>query len=103
MYMESLQDARAEEVRLFVLRGEGHPALACVSIGSRDLAAAPGAEERRERKDLMVTINGKQEQAAGMSILAYLQSAGYSPDKVVVEETLRSYPGQAGGSGAGGW
>ena len=40
----------------------------------------------------MVTINGKQEQAAGMSILAYLQSAGYSPDKVVVERNLETIP-----------
>ena len=40
----------------------------------------------------MVTINGKQEQAAGMSILAYLQSAGYSPDKVVVERNLEIIP-----------
>jgi thiamine biosynthesis protein ThiS len=40
----------------------------------------------------MVTINGKQEQAVGMSILAYLQSAGYSPDKVVVEKNLEIIP-----------
>ena len=40
----------------------------------------------------MVTINGKQEQAVGMSILAYLQSAGYSPDKVVVERNLEIIP-----------
>jgi thiamine biosynthesis protein ThiS len=40
----------------------------------------------------MVTINGKQEQADGMSILAYLQSAGYSPDKVVVERNLEIIP-----------
>ena len=40
----------------------------------------------------MVTINGKQEQAVGMSILAYLQSAGYSPDKVVVERNIEIIP-----------
>ncbi len=40
----------------------------------------------------MVTINGKQEKAAGMSVLAYLQSAGYSPDKVVVERNLEIIP-----------
>ena len=36
----------------------------------------------------MVTINGIQEQAAGMSILSYLKSAGYDPQRVVVEKNL---------------
>lgn len=36
----------------------------------------------------MVTINGKQEQAAGMSILAWLQQEGFSPENVVVEKNL---------------
>lgn len=40
----------------------------------------------------MVTINGMQEQAAGMSILSYLNSAGYSPQTVVVEINLEIIP-----------
>lgn len=40
----------------------------------------------------MVTINGKQEEAAGMTILAYLEEAGYSPDRVVVEKNLEIIP-----------
>jgi thiamine biosynthesis protein ThiS len=40
----------------------------------------------------MVTINGKQEQAAGMTILAYLQQAGYTPERVVVEKNLEIIP-----------
>jgi hypothetical protein len=63
MYMESLQDARAEEVRLFCASGrEGHPALACVSIGrARDLAAAPG-EERETGKE---GFDGDDQREAG--------------------------------------
>ena len=40
----------------------------------------------------MVPINGKQEQAAGMTILAYLQQAGYTPERVVVEKNLEIIP-----------
>ena len=40
----------------------------------------------------MVTINGKQEQAAGMTILGYLQQAGYTPERVVVEKNLEIIP-----------
>lgn len=40
----------------------------------------------------MVTINGKQEQAAGMSILAWLQQEGFSPENVVVEKNLEIIP-----------
>ena len=40
----------------------------------------------------MVTINGKQEQAAGMTILAYLEQAGYTPERVVVEKNLEIIP-----------
>ena len=40
----------------------------------------------------MVTINGKQEQAAGMTILADLQQAGYTPERVVVEKNLEIIP-----------
>ena len=40
----------------------------------------------------MVTINGKQEHAAGMTILAYLQQAGYTPERVVVEKNLEIIP-----------
>ena len=40
----------------------------------------------------MVTINGKQEQADGMTILAYLQQAGYTPERVVVEKNLEIIP-----------
>lgn len=43
----------------------------------------------------MVTINGIQEQAAGMSILSYLKSAGYSPQTVVVEINLEIIPRDA--------
>ena len=43
----------------------------------------------------MVTINGMQEQAAGMSILSYLNSAGYSPQTVVVEINLEIIPRDA--------
>lgn len=40
----------------------------------------------------MVTINGKQEAAAGMTILAYLEQAGYIPERVVVEKNLEIIP-----------
>ena len=40
----------------------------------------------------MVTINGKQEQAAGMTILAYLEQSGYTPERVVVEKNLEIIP-----------
>ena len=40
----------------------------------------------------MVTINGKQEQAAGMTILEYLEQAGYTPERVVVEKNLEIVP-----------
>ena len=40
----------------------------------------------------MVTINGKHEQAAGMTILAYLEQAGYTPERVVVEKNLEIIP-----------
>ena len=40
----------------------------------------------------MVTINGKQEQAAGMTVLAYLEQAGYTPERVVVEKNLEIIP-----------
>lgn len=40
----------------------------------------------------MVTINGKQEEAAGMTILAYLRHAGYTPETVVVEMNLDIIP-----------
>ena len=40
----------------------------------------------------MVTINGKQEQAAGITILAYLEQAGYTPERVVVEKNLEIVP-----------
>ncbi len=43
----------------------------------------------------MVTINGIQEQAAGMSILSYLKSAGYDPQRVVVEKNLEIIPRDA--------
>lgn len=46
----------------------------------------------------MVTINGKQEEAAGMTILAYLEEAGYSPDRVVVEKNLEIIPREALGA-----
>lgn len=54
-----------------------------------------GAGKGQEREETMVTINGKEEQAAGMSIMAYLVSAGYSPDRVVVEKNLEIIPGEA--------
>ena len=40
----------------------------------------------------MVTINGKQEEAAGMTILAYLQQAGYAPERIVVARNLDIIP-----------
>ena len=40
----------------------------------------------------MVTINGKPEEAAGMSILSYLEKAGYRPETVVVELNLEIIP-----------
>lgn len=40
----------------------------------------------------MVTINGKQEEAAGMTILSYLLQAGYTPESVVVEKNLDIIP-----------
>lgn len=44
----------------------------------------------------MVTINGKQEEAAGMTILAYLQQAGYAPERIVVERNLDIIPRDVG-------
>ena len=46
----------------------------------------------------MVTINGKQVEAAGMTILADLEEAGYSPDRVVVEKNLEIIPREALGA-----
>ena len=43
----------------------------------------------------MVTINGKQENAAGMTILAYLEQAGYPAERVVVEKNLEIIPRQS--------
>lgn len=43
----------------------------------------------------MITINGKQEEAAGMTILAYLEQAGYIPERVVVEKNLEIIPREA--------
>ncbi len=40
----------------------------------------------------MVTIKGKQEPAAGMTILAYLEQAGYTPERVVVEKNPEIIP-----------
>ena len=40
----------------------------------------------------MVTINGVQEDAAGMTLLAWLQKADFSPDTVVVEKNLEIIP-----------
>lgn len=40
----------------------------------------------------MVTINGMQEDAAGRTILAYLQQAGYTPERVVVEKNFEIIP-----------
>lgn len=40
----------------------------------------------------MVTINGESVQAAGVSIQAYLQQAGYDPTRVVVEKNLDILP-----------
>ncbi|HAB93716.1 MAG TPA: thiamine biosynthesis protein ThiS [Lachnospiraceae bacterium] len=43
----------------------------------------------------MVTINGSKEEAAGMSVLSYLKSAGYDPLRVVVEKNLEIVPRDA--------
>ena len=43
----------------------------------------------------MVTINGKQENAAGRTILAYLEQAGYPAERVVVEKNLEIIPRQS--------
>ena len=40
----------------------------------------------------MVKINGKEENAAGLSVMAWLQKAGFSPDVVVVERNLEIIP-----------
>ncbi|MCR4946120.1 MAG: sulfur carrier protein ThiS [Lachnospiraceae bacterium] len=40
----------------------------------------------------MVTINGKNEDAAGKSISAYLAEAGYDGEYVVVEKNLEIIP-----------
>lgn len=40
----------------------------------------------------LVTINGKEENAAGMTILAYLMQAGFDPKRVVVERNLEIIP-----------
>lgn len=42
----------------------------------------------------IVKINGKEEPAAGMSILAYLHQEGYSTEHVVVEKNLKIIPGE---------
>ena len=36
----------------------------------------------------MVKINGEQQDAAGRNLLAYLQEAGFEPERVVVERNL---------------
>ena len=40
----------------------------------------------------MVTINGKEEKAAGKTIAEYLIEAGYNPDRVVAEVNLNIIP-----------
>ena len=43
----------------------------------------------------MVKINGKEENAAGLSVTDYLRQAGFSPDVVVVERNLEIIPREA--------
>lgn len=52
----------------------------------------PRVMHTKESEVAMVTINGKQEEAAGMTILAYLQQAGYAPERIVVERNLDIIP-----------
>ena len=40
----------------------------------------------------LVTINGKEENAAGMTVLSYLEQAGFDPKRVVVERNLEIIP-----------
>ena len=40
----------------------------------------------------MVTINGKEEKAAGKTIAEYLTENGYNPDRVVAEVNLNIIP-----------
>lgn len=40
----------------------------------------------------MVTINGNDTPAAGQTLLAYLQSAGYTPARIAVEINLKIIP-----------
>ena len=41
----------------------------------------------------MVTINGEQKDAAGMTVQAYLEQEGYGTARVVVERNLNILPG----------
>ncbi len=45
----------------------------------------------------MVTINGKEENAAGKTIAEYLTENGYNPDRVVAEKNLEIIPKSAYG------
>lgn len=40
----------------------------------------------------MVRINGEEKALAGLNLLEYLKTAGYQPEKIVVERNLEIIP-----------
>ncbi len=48
--------------------------------------------DQRKEQEAMVKINGEEKTLAGQNLLAYLQEAGFEPERVVVERNLEIVP-----------
>ena len=48
--------------------------------------------DQRKEHETMVKINGEEKALAGQNLLAYLQEAGFEPERVVVERNLEIVP-----------
>ena len=48
--------------------------------------------DQRKEHEIMVKINGEEKALAGQNLLAYLQEAGFEPERVVVERNLEIVP-----------
>ena len=51
-----------------------------------------GGEQQRKEHETMVKINGEEKALAGQNLLAYLQEAGFEPERVVVERNFEIVP-----------
>ena len=54
----------------------------------------PGIQvsDQRKEHETMVKINGEEKTLAGQNLLAYLQEAGFEPERVVVERNFEIVP-----------